>query len=33
MSKEFFALPASVKRAIWLALLARWNAKKAAAQV
>jgi hypothetical protein len=33
MSKEFFALPVAVKQAIWIALLARWNAKKAAAQV
>lgn len=29
MNKEFFTLPAPVKRAIWAALVARWAAKKA----
>lgn len=30
MSKEFFRLPAPLKRAIWAALLAEWQKKKPA---
>lgn len=29
MNKDFFKLPASTKRLVWEALLARWAAKKA----
>lgn len=29
MNKEFFKLPKAVKRAVWAALLAEWQKKKA----
>lgn len=30
MNKEFFTLPAPIKRAVWAALMAEWAKKKAA---